>query len=240
MKIHFFGSPKAAAQSAVQQLTARYGQNEIGAADYVVAIGGDGTTLNALQAVRAGSRAPVFAMRLPDSVGALGNSFEIADLDKRLQTARSISIRPLRAEVATATGRAITCFGINEIVVSRARLQAAKLQVTISDMAKPRALVGDGVLVATPLGTSGYNQAAGGPLLPWSSRLLALTGIVVRTPSDWRNTVVDDRTTVMVDVIDPLYRPVRLETNAAEVAQIARVQISCDSAPPLTLLFGKP
>jgi NAD+ kinase len=239
MKIHFFGSPKAAARSAVQQLTARYGQSDISVADYVVAVGGDGTTLNALQAARAGSRAPVFAMRLPDSVGALGNSFEIAELEKRLQTACSIATRPLRAEVATVTGQIITCFGINEIVVSRARLQAAKLQVTIGDTAKPRVLVGDGVLVATPLGTTGYNQAAGGPLLPWSSRLLALTGIVIRTPSDWHNTVIDDRTIITVEVIDPRYRPVRLETNAEEVAQIAHARISCDDSVRLTLLLDR-
>src|ERR1051326_9333669 len=132
MKIHFTGSPKPEAQRAVQELISRYGQCDIIAADYVVAIGGDGTTLNTLQAVRAGVGVPTFAMRLPGSTGALGNPFALAHLDQRLKSARRIFIHPLRAETTTLDGKIVTCFGINEIVVSRARLQAAKLDITLN------------------------------------------------------------------------------------------------------------
>lgn len=173
MKTHFLGSKKLEAQRAVQQLVDRYGQSNIASADYLVCIGGDGTALNTLQAARAFPTTPVFAMRLPESVGALGNPFNIVDLHNRLQTARGIAARPLKADATTVEGKIVTCSGINEIVVSRAHLQAAKLHVMISSMWTHRRLTGDGILVATPLGSSGYNQAVGGPLLPWRTQSLS-------------------------------------------------------------------
>jgi hypothetical protein len=69
--------------------------------------------------------------------------------------------------------------------------------------------------------------------------LLALTGVTVRTPSDWHNTVIDDRTIVTVEVTDPHHRTVRVETNAEEVTRVSRVRIACDDGPPLALLFDR-
>jgi NAD+ kinase len=180
-------------------------------------------------------------MRLPDSVGALGNAFEVANLDDRLRKARRISVRSLLAEATTVEGNTLRCLAINEIVLSRAHLQAARLCVrTAGGPWSERRLVGDGLLVSTALGSGGYNLAAGSPLLPWESGLLALTGIVVRPSSEWRNTVVDERTPVEVEVADPQYRAVRLETNFEDVPRISRVQISCDQETPLTLLIDWP
>jgi NAD+ kinase len=124
--IHFLGSGRATTQQAAQQLISRYGQCDIAAASYIVAIGGDGTALRALQAALPTAGKPVFAMRLPGSVGALGNAFDLANLDERLQAARRISIRPLKAEATLVAGGTVTALGINEIVVSRQALQAAK------------------------------------------------------------------------------------------------------------------
>lgn len=239
MKIHFLGSKKPLAQRAVQQLMDRYGQNDIADAAYIVAVGGDGTTLRALQLARSLTRVPVFAMRLPDSVGALGNLFDISNLDKRLEMAQGFSIKPLRAEATLVSGSLITCFGINEIVVSREKLQAAKLLVAVDKSRHNRSLTGDGLLIATPIGSTGYNEAIGGPTLPWNLPLLALTGIAVRQPLDWRSLVLDDRVVVEVEVIDPQYRPVRIESNAQEFRQINRVQISCEHDAPLTLLVER-
>lgn len=82
-------------------------------------------------------------------------------------------------------------------------------------------------------------MAAEGPLLHWASNLLALTGIVVRPSSVWRNTVADERTVIEVEVIDPEYRPVRIETSFEEIPQIGRVRISWDDSSPLALLVDQ-
>jgi NAD+ kinase len=108
--------------------------------------------------------------------------------------------------------------------------------VNVEGLWSERRLVGDGLLVSTAIGSGGYNLAAGGPLLSWSSGLLALTGIVVRPSSGWRNIVVNERTIIEVEIIDPQYRPVQIETNFKEIPQVSRVRISRDEATPLTLL----
>jgi NAD+ kinase len=236
MKIHFLGSQKAVAQRAVQDLIDLYGQAELAEATVICAVGGDGTVLNALHTARALKETPVYGMRLPDSVGALGNAFQIAELEDRLHKARRVFIRPLKAEAKTLRGDTVTCIAINEIVLSRARLQTAKLCVDVEAMWRGRRLVGDGLLVSTAIGSGGYNLAAGGPLLPWTSGLLALTGIVVRPSSEWRNTVVDERTVIDVEVVDPQHRPVRIETNFKEIPEVCQVRISHDDSAPLTLL----
>lgn len=236
-KIHFMCSGKPAAQLALRQLIERYGQNDITKASYVVAIGGDGTALKALHAMLPTAGKPVFAMRLPESVGALGNTFRLSDLPERMRSARSISMRPLKAEVERVTGDIVAVFGINEIVVTRQRLQAAKLHVRTGETETSRKVTGDGLLVATPIGSTGYNRSAGGPILPLGSRLLALTKIAIHEPSDWSNTVLNDQVIIDIEVEDPTYRPVRVETNIHEVLEISRVKISSSYDHALTLLL---
>lgn len=235
MRIHFLSSPRAAAKEAVQRLIEVYGQKGIGEADFVVAVGGDGTALSALHAVLELPAKPVFAMRLPDSEGALANRFCLQRLHERLHAAERITITPLRAEAKRVNGEVVTLFGINEIVVTRQRLQAARLAVTIGAL-QPTRIVGDGMLISTPIGSTGYNEAAGGPRLKMDSRLLTLTGIAVRRPAEWASSVVEDQTTIEIEVIDPVHRPVRIETVLREVGDISSVRVSANHNKTLTLL----
>jgi len=237
MKISFLASPKAAAQRMLQDLTKCYGQSSICDADCVVTVGGDGTTLQALHAVLPLSGKPVFSMRLGDSVGFLGNRPDLANLPDRLRKAQAVSIRPLKAEVQDVSGHTTTVFGINEIVLMRQRLQAAKLRLTLNGTKQLADVIGDGLLVATPVGSTGYNRSVGGPNLPIDSALLALTGLAVVHSCDWANTVISDDTLIEVTVLDPKYRPVRLETNMQELTDISHVRISCTAQPILTLLL---
>src|SRR5512142_2351060 len=131
MRVCFVASPRPAAQDIVRQLADRHGQCELPAADYVVVVGGDGTILKALHATLTAPGKPVFAMRLGGSLGVLANRLDLADLPGRLQSARRISLRPLRAEARDTSGRSKTIYGINEVALVRQRLQAAHLSVTI-------------------------------------------------------------------------------------------------------------
>jgi NAD+ kinase len=241
MKIAFLASAKPPAQQALSELVQRYGQSDLSQADYVVAIGGDGTALRALHAVLLTTRKPVFAMRAAGSLGLLANRFELAGLPQRLQMARTVTLHPLKADAEHAGGASTTVLAINEIVLMRQRLQAAKLRVAATGGACLAHLVGDGLLVATPIGSTGYNRSAGGPVLPQESSLLALTGLAVHRRSDWSNTIVSNSATIEVEVLEPAHRPVRLETSLQEVTDVSRVRISCDRDTDLQLLFdGSP
>jgi len=237
MKIAFLASPKPTAQQMVEYLTMWYGQCDICDADYVVTVGGDGTTLKALHTVLPFSEKPVFSMRLGGSIGFLGNRFDLANLRDRLTSAGKIFIRPLKAEVQDISGRFATVFGINEIVLTRQRLEAAKLRVSLNGTKQPGEVIGDGLLIATPIGSTGYNRSAGGSLLPTDSSLLALTGLALHHACDWANAVVNDNTLIEITVTDPEYRPVRLETNMQELTDVRVVRIACVAQPVLTLLL---
>ena len=132
MKIAFLAPPKPAAQETLRRFTARYGQADMAAADYLVSIGGDGTALKALRTML-GSRQPVYAMRLAGSVGFLANEPELADLPGRVQSARKVMLRPLVAEAGDVRGAIRTVYGITDVVLIRERLQAAKLRLTIQE-----------------------------------------------------------------------------------------------------------
>ncbi len=236
MKICFVASPRPAAQDIVRQLAERYGQCQLPDADHVVVVGGDGTVLKALHATLATPGKPVFAMRLGGSLGVLANRLDLVGLPDRLRSARRISLRPLRAEARDASGRSKTIYGINEIALVRQRLQAAHLTVTLGRSGPLPPIVGDGLVVATPIGSTGYNHSIGGPELPLDLPLLALTGISVSRVSHWTDRVVDDSTTIDVAVQEPQYRPVRLETSLEEFFEVAEARITCSRDVGATLL----
>jgi NAD+ kinase len=237
MKIHFTGSAKPAAQHTVQQLIDRYGQNDLADATYVVAIGGDGTALNALRSVMARPATAVFAMRLPGSVGALANGLSLTDLPERLTSAKPVTLRPLKAEIERLNGEVTATFGFNEIVVSRMRLQVAKLSVRVADTDRFQKIAGDGLMVVTPIGSNGYNRSVGGSTLQLESGLLLLTGIAVRAPSDWANSVLRDGVAIEIEVVEPSFHPVRVETSCEEVLGISRLKISLSSQHAALLLL---
>jgi NAD+ kinase len=240
MKIAFLASPRPGPKQAFDELTARYGQVAPENADYIVAVGGDGTVLKALHAGLLTNPKPVFALRTAGSVGFLGNDYQVQDLPDRLLAASQLTLHPLRAEIERTGAQTRTLFGINDIVLVRERLQSAKMRLFIDGQREPTIIVGDGVLVTTPIGSTAYNRALGGPRLPLGCELIGLTGIALNHASRWCNTILHDHAVLVIEVIDPDYRPVRAENDLETISAVARVRISCDRNISLALLVEAP
>ena len=236
MKIAFIASPKESTQAALQELRSRYGQVHPSEADYIVAVGGDGTALRALRTALSVPDKPVFAMRAEGSVGYLCNHYAIDDLPKRLAAARRFVLRPLEARVEVSGKCGETVVSFNEIVFMRQRLQAAKLEVAIGLRKEWPLVTGDGLLIATPVGSTGYNRSQGGPRLPLGLALLAVTGLAVHHTSDWTNVVVSERSEIRVEVINPVYRPVRLETSHLVIPDVTGAWVSLSSHAAVLLM----
>jgi NAD+ kinase len=235
LALHFFASGKPAAQAAMVHLIARYGQCNIATADCVVAIGGDGTTLRALSAVLP-YRRPVFALRLAGSFGFIGNIFRLEELGERIAMATRVALHPLRAEISGMDGQSRTATGLNEVVLVRQGPQAVKLRVAVDSVEQAFNFEGDGVLVATALGSMAYNRSAGGPALKFGSNLLALTALLPCRAADGLNQVIADRAIVTIEVLEPDFRRAKVEAGQTTIVDVQQVRIA-RAEETLTLLF---
>jgi NAD+ kinase len=230
-------SPTEAAQIAIAELRAAYDWVPIEKADQVVALGGDGFMLQTLHGMLERRRIlPVFGMNL-GTVGFLMNDWALNGLERRLDTARPFRVSPLRMRATTIDGEHVELPAINEVSLLRETRQTAKLEVTINDRVVLPELVCDGVLVATPAGSTAYNLSAHGPILPLGSALIALTPISPFRPRRWRGAILPEKTRVGIRVLEAEKRPVSAVADQREVRDVERVDIAIDHVRDLTLLF---
>jgi len=179
---------------------------------------------------------PVFGMNL-GTVGFLMNEWSPDLLDNRISRAKIFTVSPLRMEVETVDGERIERPAINEVSLLRETRQTARLEVTVNGRVVMPELVCDGVLVATPAGSTAYNLSAQGPILPLDSGLLALTPISPFRPRRWRGAILPERTRIAFRVLDPGKRAVSAVADQHEVRDVATVSVTIDRTNPLTLLF---
>lgn len=230
-------SPTEAAQAAATELRGRYEWVPLEQAELVIALGGDGYMLQTLHAMLDRHRIlPVFGMNL-GTVGFLMNEWSPDLLETRILRAKTFTVTPLRMEAVTVEGEKLGGHAINEVSLLRETRQTAWLEVTVDKRVVMPELVCDGVLVATPAGSTAYNLSAHGPILPLDSSMVALTPISPFRPRRWRGAILPERTRVSFRVLDPVKRPVSAVADQREVRDVATVDVAIDRGNPLTLLF---
>ena len=236
-RIALIASPTEPAQEAAAALRDRYEWNPIEKADLIVALGGDGFLLQTLHAMLDRHRiVPVFGMNL-GTVGFLMNEWSADLLENRIGRAKTFTVCPLRMEATTVDGEKVESPAINEVSLLRETRQTAKLEVTVNNRVVIPELVCDGVLVATPAGSTAYNLSAQGPILPLDSAMLALTPISPFRPRRWRGAILPERTRIAFRVLEPAKRAVSAVADQREVRDVSTVSVTLDRSTPLTLLF---
>lgn len=235
LRIRFVASDAPTAQEAQTRLTARYGSVAADDADVIVALGGDGFMLQALHAAQ-DTGLPVYGMNR-GTVGFLMNSYSEERLPERLAAAEQTVINPLRMRAETVDGRREEALAINEVSLLRSGPQAAKLRVLVDGRLRMEELVCDGLLVATPAGSTAYNYSAHGPVLPIGSEVLALTAIASFRPRRWRGALLPKAAVVRIEVIEPERRPVRADADSRPVKNVAWVEVTSEALVRHHLLF---
>lgn len=236
-KVALLASDTEAAHAAAEELRTLHPFVQPADAEMIIALGGDGFMLQTLHAMLDDDTIkPVFGMNL-GTIGFLMNQWRVRGLGKRIDRARAITVNPLRVTITTGGGDTITLPAINEISLLRETRQAAKIEITINDRVMLADLTCDGVLVATPAGSTAYNLSAYGPILPLDSALLALTPISPFRPRRWRGAILPDRTEVGFRVLEPDKRPVSAVADSLEIRRVARVEVRERRDVGLTMLF---
>jgi NAD+ kinase len=126
---------------------------------------------------------------------------------------------------------------INEVSVFRETRQAAKIRISIDGNVRLEELVCDGVLVATPAGSTAYNLSAHGSIIPLSADILALTPISAFRPRRWRGALLPGSARVRFDVLEPDKRPVSVVADNQEYRSIVQIEVVEDRGAELRLLF---
>jgi NAD+ kinase len=235
LRLAFYASKRPEAQQVLPELRGRYGHFSEEEADVIVALGGDGAMLDTLRRRLVDSK-PVYGMHL-GTVGFLMNDYSPDDLIRRIDAAERASLTPLRMAATDLAGTVHSAMAINEVSLLRQTAQSARLRVAVDGRVRIEELVCDGLMVATPAGSTAYNLSAHGPILPIGARLLALTPVSAFRPRRWRGALLKAEAKVDIEVIHPDRRPVSASADNQEVREIVRVEVESDPARTLNILF---
>ena len=233
--IAFVASHTPEAREAYGRLEKRYGNADPAKADVIVALVGDGLMLQTLHKFM-NSGKPIYGMHR-GTVGFLMNEFVEESLTERLSNAHITVIHPLVMQARDAQGRTHEHRAINEVSLFRQSAQAAHLRIMIDGQERLAELISDGVLVATPAGSTAYNLSAQGPIIPINAPLLALTPISPFRPRRWRGALLPNKAKVTIEVMDAQKRPVAAVADHDEVRSVRRVDIAMDHTISINMLF---
>ncbi|GGI02528.1 NAD kinase [Egicoccus halophilus] len=207
-------------------------------ATVAVVLGGDGFMLRTMhRLLDAGSTIALYGLNL-GTVGFLLNGYRASGLQERLASAQPAVLHPLRVDAVGPDGSVLRALAINEMSLLRASAQSAHVRLRIDDGAvEVDELQGDGVLVATAAGSTAYNRSAGGPIVPLSAELVALTPIAGFRPRHWRGALLDAATRIAIEAVDPGKRPVQAAADHHELGRVVSVTVQRAVDRQLTLLF---
>lgn len=222
--LSFVASPTPEARESLDELIRAYGYVDPAEADVIVALGGDGFMLQTLhETMNSGKK--VYGMNR-GSVGFLMNDYRVDGLLDRISAAVENEFRPLKMTTRDADGQVSMALAINEVSLLRQSYQAAKLRVEIDGQVRLEELICDGLMVATPAGSTAYNLSAHGPILPLEAPLLALTPVSAFRPRRWRGALLPNKVTVDIHVTESDKRPVNAVADHTEVKSVVHVRVA--------------
>ena len=233
--ISFIASKSKDAQKALNELSKQFKGVQPDNADVIVALGGDGLILHTLETYGK-KNIPIYGMNR-GTVGFLMNKYSKIDLLNKINNAEITKISPLKMEAKDISGKIYKGLAINEVSLLRQSKMTAKITINVNKKERLSELVCDGVMVATPAGSTAYNLSANGPIIPLSSNLLSLTSICAFRPRRWRGALLPQNSDVEFIVKDPKIRGVSATAGNLEVRNVSKVLISISKKLSFQLLF---
>ncbi|GAA4661057.1 NAD kinase [Bartonella pachyuromydis] len=234
-RFHFISAETEEALKATDKLISVYGNSSLEEADVVIAIGGDGTMLQTVRDVMSTGK-PIYGMN-QGSVGFLMNEFHEKKLPNRIAAAHKKEIHPLRMIAEAECQGIIEALAINEVSLFRQSYQAAKIRISIDENVRMEQLICDGILVATPAGSTAYNLSAQGSILPLMAPLMALTPVSPFRPRRWHGALLPNTAKVRFDMLETDKRPVNAAADNVEVKSVHSVTIFTMTEVTASILF---
>ncbi len=240
MRLALIASDTPQAQAAAHAMAGDHPWVPLEDADIVVVLGGDGFMLTVLhRMLDAGRVIPAYGLN-HGTVGFMMNKARSAKhIAQRVAKATRMAVAPLEMIATTCSGEQSSFYAINEVSLLRETRQTAKIEISVNAKVRMAELACDGILLATPAGSTAYNLSANGPILPMGSGILALTPISPFRPRRWKGAIIKDTAEVEFRVLEPQKRPVAAVADQKEVRDIAHVRIAANREHQLTLMFDR-
>ena len=227
------------AQAAYRELCDRYDfvslKGKRNKPDALVVLGGDGFMLQVLHQHMHRS-IPIYGMNC-GTVGFLLNRYSPDELHERILQARPSTLHPLTMYTRTIDGKEKHQLAINEVSLFRESRQAAKLRISVDHVVRLDELTADGILVSTPAGSTAYNFSVGGPIIPLSGNLLAMTPIGPFRPRRWKGAQLHHTASISFEILEPEKRPVSAVADFNEVRDVVSVSIDEERSIKISVLF---
>lgn len=236
MRFAILASHKPKAKKLAETAERLFGNHPVNEADAIIAFGGDGFMLHVLHKLE-NHAVPVFGMNT-GTVGFLLNSCEnLENLVERVSIAKHTKLYPLKGMITDIFDKIHEIKAFNEISLVRSSAQTAKISIKLDGKMQLSQLVGDGLIIATPTGSTAYNLSAGGPILPLESGLVAITPICPFRPRRWRGALVPNDINIEIEILNSDQRPVKLTSDQSLLPKVKSASIATDKNSPYTLLF---
>jgi NAD+ kinase len=236
-RLAFVAADTEAAQQGLAELQRHYPHVPAEEADIVVPLGGDGFMLETLHR-HLGREVAIFGMNR-GSVGFLMNEYRLEGLVERLAAAQPVTLYPLEMRAEDEHGVQHRALAFNEVSLFRESRQTAKFRVSVDGVVRIEELMADGVLVATPVGSTAYNLSAHGPIIPLGAGILALTPISAFRPRRWRGALLPHGAKVRIEALERDKRPASASADFTEVRDVVAVDIRENRDMATTLLFDR-
>ena len=236
INLHITADKTAKAKKLRRLLIKKHQNYSINKSDVVIVIGGDGFMLDILKKYQK-YNLPFYGINTGNR-GFLLNSYQSTDIISRIRKSNKVSLYPLEAKIKTRN-EVKKIVAVNEVSIFRHTKQTVKLEIIVNEKKQIKELVGDGILVATPAGSTAYNLSANGPILNLDSNYLAVTPISPFRPRGWKGATVSNNSKIIIKNLDIKKRPVNAVADNIEVKNIKSVEIKLNKKKKFTVLYDK-
>ena len=233
IKFHFTFDKTKTSQNLKKKLLKKYKNNSPKRADVIVVAGGDGYMLNSLKKY-VKFKKPFYGINC-GTFGFLMNRYALSNLEKKINKAKKTVINPLQI-ISSDKKHKRNLIAVNEVSLFRQSRQTAVLRLKVENKTIIKKLIGDGVLISTPAGSTAYNLSVHGPILSLNSGKLAITPISPFRPRRWKGKIISNNLKIKLTNLDPKKRPVAAVADNIEIRNIKSLTIKTKKNINLTLL----
>tara|TARA_B110000444_G_C18646047_1_gene503782 strand:+ start:37 stop:807 length:771 start_codon:yes stop_codon:yes gene_type:complete len=234
IKFHFTFDKTKSSQNLKKKLLKKYSNVSAKISDVIIVAGGDGYMLNSLKKYARFNK-PFYGINC-GTYGFLMNRYVADNLEKKIVKAKKTIINPL--QIVSSNNKILkkALIAVNEISLFRQTKQTVSLKLEIKQKTIIKKLVGDGILISTPAGSTAYNLSVHGPILSLNSGKLAITPISPFRPRRWKGKIISNAVKIKLTNLDPKKRPVAAVADNIEIRNIKSLTIKTNRNINLSLL----